>query len=111
MNKLRFLLPSILGVLIFLTPIPWDGSLTIVIGIVNSWIKNLMGAYGLHFVVGILVTTSVLTVLDTMFSTGWIQRNAILKDLFDVSRIWLALSFAPNARKTLVPSTRQLHPR
>ena len=91
MNKLRFLLPSILGVAIFLTPIPWGGSLTIVIGIVNDWIKNLMGAYGLHFMVGILVTTSVLTVLGTMFSTGWVQRNAMLKDLFDVLPIWLAL--------------------
>ena len=70
-NKLRFLLPSLLGVLIFLTPIRWDGKLTIGIGIVTGWIKDLMGAYGLHIVVGLLVATSILTVLGTMLRTGW----------------------------------------
>ncbi len=70
-NKLRFLLPSLLGLLIFLTPIRWDGKLTIGIGIVTGWIKDLMGAYGLHIVVGLLVATSILTVLGTMLRTGW----------------------------------------
>jgi nucleoside recognition membrane protein YjiH len=90
-NKLQFLLPSLLGVLIFLTPIRWDGNLTIGIGIVTGWIEGLMGAYGLHFVIGLLVATSVLTVLGTMFSTGWIHRHPMLKNLFDVPRSWLAL--------------------
>lgn len=91
MNKLRFLLPSFFGVLIFLTPIPWDSKQTIGIGIVVAWLKNLMGANGLDIVIGILVTTSALTVLGTLFKTGWIHRYAVLKDLFDVSPIWLVL--------------------
>jgi len=90
-NKLRFLLPSFLGVLIFLTPIRWDGKLTIGIGIVTGWVKDLMGAYGLHIVVGLLVATSILTVLGTTLRTGWIHRHAMLKDLFDVPFIWLTL--------------------
>ncbi|NOX69840.1 MAG: YjiH family protein [Gammaproteobacteria bacterium] len=94
MNKLRFVLPSLLGILIFLTPIPWDGSQTVGIGIVTGWIKNLMGAYGLHIVVSVLVTTSVLTVLGTVFSTRWIHRHKILKDLFEVPHIWLFLRLA-----------------
>lgn len=91
MNKLRFLLPSFLGVLIFLTPISWDGHQTIGISIVTNSIKNLMGAYGLHIVVGVLVTTSVLTVLGTIFRTSWVHRHNILEDLFDVPLGWLVL--------------------
>ncbi|MGI9249283.1 MAG: YjiH family protein [Woeseiaceae bacterium] len=90
-KKLRFVLPSFLGVLIFLTPIRWDGKLTIGIGIVTGWIKNLMGAYGLHIVVGLLVITSILTVLGTALRSDWIHRRAMLKDLFDVPRTWLVL--------------------
>ena len=87
----RFLLPSVCGVLIFLTPIPWDGNLTIGISLVVGWIKDLMGETGLHIVVGLLVTTSVLTILGTLFNTGWIHRHDVLKELFDVSPIWLIL--------------------
>lgn len=90
-KKLHFILPSLLGVLIFLTPIPWDGKLTIVIGIVTDWIKSLMGDYGLHIVVGITVITSILTVLGTIFRISWIRRHHGFKDLFDVPVIWLLL--------------------
>ena len=79
MKKLRFLLPSFVGVLIFLTPVPWNGTLTLLIGIVTGWIKAAMGDYGLHMVVGLLTTTSVLTILGTTLKTGWIQRHAALK--------------------------------
>ncbi len=90
-KKLHFVLPSLLGVLIFLTPLPWDGNLTIVIGIITAWIKTLMGDYGLHIVVGLTVITSILTVLGTMLRVDWIHRRVMLKDLFDVPLIWLAL--------------------
>ena len=90
-KKLHFLLPSALGVLVFLTPVPWDGKLTIVIGIVTGWVRVLMGDYGLHIVVGIMVTTSILTVLGTTLRMDWIQRRAKLKELFDVPLVWLLL--------------------
>ena len=74
-KALHFILPSALGVLVFLTPVPWDGKLTIGIGIVTGWVKVLMGGYGLHIVLGLVVTTSILTVLGTAFSVDWIQRR------------------------------------
>lgn len=91
MTKLRFLLPSLLGILIFLVPIPWDGRITIGIGVVTNWLKDLMGAYGLHFVIVLIVITSVLTLLGTTFRVGWIHRHAGLKNLFAVPPIWLIL--------------------
>jgi len=90
-KKLHFLLPSALGVLVFLTPVPWNGKLTIVIGIITGWVRVLMGDYGLHIVVGIVVTTSILTVLGTTLRMDWIQRRAKLKELFDVPLVWLLL--------------------
>ncbi len=50
-----------------------------------------MGDYGLHIVVGIVVTTSILTVLGTTLRMDWIQRRAKLKELFDVPLVWLLL--------------------
>ena len=91
MTTLRFLLPSLLGVLIFLTPIPWDGHTTIGIGVVTGWIKELMGAYGLHIVIAVMLITTVFTVLGTTFRVGWIHRRDISKNLFAVPLIWLIL--------------------
>jgi nucleoside recognition membrane protein YjiH len=93
-NKLRFLLPSLFGVLVFLTPVPWNGHLTIGIGIITGWVKSLMGDYGLSIVVMLTVVTSVLTLLGTTFRVGWIHRHAFLKELFDVPLIWLLLRVA-----------------
>ena len=90
-TKLRFVLPSLLGVLVFLIPVPWDGRLTIGVGIVTRWIKTLMGGYGLHILVGIMAATCVLTVLGTVFRGRWLQRHDGMKELFDVDVIWLLL--------------------
>lgn len=91
---MRFALPSLLGVLLFLTPVPWDGHLTIGIGIVTSWIRALMGDYGLQLVVSLTILTSVMTLLGTVFRARWIQQRRWLKELFDVSLIWLLLRLA-----------------
>jgi nucleoside recognition membrane protein YjiH len=90
-NKLRFLLPSLLGILTFLTPIRWNGSQTIGIDILRGWFKALLGIHVLHIVVGVLVVTSVLTILGTVFKNDWIRRHQKWKDLFDVPVAWLAL--------------------
>ena len=90
-NSLRFALPSLLGVLIFLTPIPWDGKLTIGIGIIYGWIRTLMGDYGLPIIVTLIAVASVLTILGTLVRIPWIQRHKRLHDLFDVPIVWLLL--------------------
>ena len=90
-NKLRFLLPSLVGVLMFLTPIRWNGNLTIGIDILKAWFATLLGVHVLQIVVGILVVTSILTVLGTVFKVDWIRRHRKWKELFDVPRAWLAL--------------------
>ena len=90
-NKLRFLLPSFAGILMFLTPIRWDGNLTIGIEILTGWFKDQLGIHVLHIVVGVLVVTSILTVLGTVLKVGWIRRHRKWKELFDVPVSWLAL--------------------
>jgi nucleoside recognition membrane protein YjiH len=89
--KLRFLLPSLAGILTFLTPIRWNGNFTIGIEILTGWFKDLLGIHVLHIVVGVLVVTSILTVLGTVFKVGWIRRHRKWKDLFDVPVSWLGL--------------------
>lgn len=90
-NKLRFLLPSLVGILTFLTPIRWNGNLTIGISIVVDLVKTMLGTHTLKIVIAVFVVTSVLTVLATVFKVDWIRRRKKWKELFDVPVIWLLL--------------------
>ena len=90
-NKLRFLLPSLVGILTVLTPIRWNGNLTIGISIVVDLVKTMLGAHTLKIVIAVFVMTSILTVLATVFKVDWIRRRKKWKDLFDVPVTWLVL--------------------
>lgn len=84
-------MPSALGVLIFLTPIRWDGNLTIGIGLATQWVMTQMGAYGLHLVVLVMTLTALLTFLGSVVKPRVFQTNQWLAELFDVTLPWLAL--------------------
>ena len=91
MTYLRFILPAALGVLIFLTPLYWDGAVTIGIGLLTGWMKGLFGAYGLHLVVLVVVVTAVMSLLGSLVRPRWITSNAVLESLFCVSGAWVFL--------------------
>jgi nucleoside recognition membrane protein YjiH len=88
-RALNFILPSLLGVAIFLAPIPYNGQTTILIGIISGTIKSLLGVYGLHAVVGITILTNILTFLGTFVKARWIHEWPRAKELFDVSLAWV----------------------
>ena len=93
-NVLRFLIPSLAGVLIFLMPISWDGNLTIGIGIITGWVKTLLGEQALGTVVILMALVSSLTLLGSVARMRWIHNHKSLKELFVVSPIWLLLRLA-----------------
>jgi nucleoside recognition membrane protein YjiH len=90
-SVLRFVLPSLAGILIFLTPIQWHGNSTIGIGIITGWLKVALGSFALPILIGILILTSVLTIAGTVFKNRWIHDSDRLKDIYDVSVTWLLL--------------------
>jgi nucleoside recognition membrane protein YjiH len=91
-NAIRFLLPALFGMLTFLTPIPWDGHLTI--GIITDGVRQLFGGLGLLIVIALMISTAVLTLCGTTFRASWILERAWLRNLFDVPFIWLLLWLA-----------------
>ena len=93
-SALRFLLPSLLGVLIFLTPVPWDGNLTIGIDIITGWVRDLLGDYGLHLVVALTIITSAMTLIATILQPAWIASRQQLNELFNVPLVWVLLRLA-----------------
>lgn len=84
-------MPSLFGVLIFLTPISWNGQLTIGIGVVTGWIRTALADADIEIVILLLIVSSLLTVAGSAFKSEWIHRQPLLRELFDVPSVWLIL--------------------
>ncbi|WP_305856406.1 YjiH family protein [Balneatrix alpica] len=92
----RFLLPSLLGVLMFLVPFTVDGKVTIGMGVLADWLKSLADAYLVTFIAYLTLVAGVVSLMmrlwrPTLAEDG--KATALLR-LFDVSWTWTLIRFA-----------------
>ncbi|MFC0525557.1 YjiH family protein [Pontibacillus salicampi] len=86
----KFLLPSLLGILLFLVPIPFQGKITIGVGIFAEYIQGLFTAQ-IPYVMTALITLSFLfAILKQVMNPHWMQ-NTIAEQLFGITPFWTGL--------------------
>jgi nucleoside recognition membrane protein YjiH len=88
---LIFLIPSLLGVLLFLTPIVYDGKVTIGLGVMADALKAATSDYLPAIAVALLGFSAVLGVLASLFKPRWITARPALNELFNLHPLWLGL--------------------
>ena len=88
----KFAIPSLLGVLTFLTPIKVDGNWTILMGWMSSGAKNLAGDTVMTWLVFSLLWISAIGTLGvkTVLRGRWPDESMIVR-LFDVATVWVVL--------------------
>lgn len=85
---LRFFIPSLLGVAVFLLPIPKDGTLTIIIGLMVDALRSVLKDY-LPLIGMIIVGISgVMTLVAVFLKPDFIVKNEFLKSVFVVGPLW-----------------------
>ena len=92
-NKLfwRFLIPSLIGIFLFVTPIQYEGNLSIPIAVASGVIQKLLGDYTTIVIWAIISISAIFTILHKIFKFPFIKRNPKLDGLFDVKGIWLII--------------------
>ena len=92
-NKLfwRFLIPSLIGVFLFVTPIQYEGNISIPIAVASSFLQKILGEYSLVLIWIIISLSAVVTILHKIFKIPFIKRNPKLDNLFDVKGIWFII--------------------
>ncbi len=88
---LRFIVPSLIGVLLFMTPLNYQGMLTIPIAIAAQWLQQLLADALPAMVMVIVLFSACVTLLQRLFKVQFIHRNDFLKSLFEVSSIVLLI--------------------
>jgi nucleoside recognition membrane protein YjiH len=89
-NILMFAIPSLLGLLFFMTPITFGDSVTIPIAVMASTVLDLLGNSATAVVTALVVLSAVVSVLVTLTKPVVITRHGFLNGLFNVTPIWLA---------------------
>ncbi|WP_428910869.1 YjiH family protein [Niallia sp. Krafla_26] len=84
---LKFIIPSLIGVLLFLTPVKFNGEVTIGVGIFASLLKNVFSEHIPAFIVFILGLSVGVSILTKLVKPHFIMENKFLKGLFNVG-IW-----------------------
>ncbi|MFC7322694.1 YjiH family protein [Halobacillus campisalis] len=88
---MKFLIPSIIGVLLFLVPVSFNGSVTIGLGIMADGLQAAISDYIPLFMTIVLWTSVLGSFLIKTISSPAIRNHKFLSSLFDIGLFWIVL--------------------
>ncbi|SKC40670.1 YjiH family protein [Maledivibacter halophilus] len=88
-NILKFLIPSLIGIALFLLPIPYNGAISTPVGVISEWLANVSKPYSPLFVTTIIVISATISTITSLFKPKFIIENNLLKKLFVTNNFYL----------------------
>ncbi len=85
-----FLVPSIIGIILFMIPVQYDGSWTIVVKIIADMISDAIGEMLPALCVGIVTISAILGVIF-LSKPNFIATYPIVANTFSTTAIWVAI--------------------
>lgn len=83
-----FLIPSIIGIILFMIPVKHNGEWTVTVKIIADYIGSWLGGI-LPILCVVIITVSAVLSLIALAKPKFIVENHLLKDTFAVSPIWV----------------------
>ena len=87
-DLLKFLIPSLIGLTMFLLPIPRDGTLTIIVGVIHDWLQLVLESFLPYIGMGIVTFSGAFTLFSVAFKPSFVKNNDFLNKLFIVGPVW-----------------------
>ncbi|WP_439036004.1 YjiH family protein [Agarivorans sp. Z349TD_8] len=87
----KFILPSLLGIFLFMLPLPYNGSYTIPVAILAKSLVAGLGDSALWLVVGFITISAIMSTYTLLTKPRWLGKNALLTSLFKVSKAWYGI--------------------
>ena len=88
---LTFIVPSLIGLLLFMTPISYQDAITIPIAIISKALQSFLGDALIGIVTGIVIFTAIASALVKAIKPKLVTENSFLNSLFNVTPIWLVI--------------------
>ncbi|MFT5875175.1 MAG: nucleoside recognition membrane protein YjiH [Clostridium sp.] len=87
-DLLKFIVFSVLGVFLFLIPVPSKGTFNLPVGIIIDFIKQILGTSLLYIATGIVLLSAAISAWASFAKPDLIVKNKTLSDLFVVSPLY-----------------------
>jgi len=86
-----FFVPSLIGVFLFMTPVPIGEAMTIPIAVMAKAVQEWIAPFALGLITTIVCITGVMSLIIKFFKPRALLKIFIIKHLFDVSWLWLTV--------------------
>jgi len=81
LDVLKFLIPSLLGISLFIIPLKYNGEITIPIAIFSGWIQGVLAAYLPAIMTAIIILTLLGTIIAKFFKPAFIVNRPFFNSL------------------------------
>lgn len=88
---LMFIIPSVIGILLFMTPIKYNGEITIPIAILSGFMQELFGASIPSIMTFLIALTAIITVIAKFIDLPFIKKSPFFMSLFNVHSVWIII--------------------
>ena len=89
---LKFLIPSFLGVLLFLTPIVINGAPTVLVAYLANSLRDFIGEYAKYVTTGVYVSAAIVSMVYMAIPARVAEKTPFLKHVFRTGPIWFSLT-------------------
>ncbi|SET75628.1 nucleoside recognition GATE domain-containing membrane protein YjiH [Oceanobacillus limi] len=87
-EHLKFILPSLIGILFFITPVQTDEGFTIPIAILANWVQEILANHLSLIMMIIITVTAIFTVFARISGPNVFTRAPFFRNLFYTSMFW-----------------------
>ncbi|UAL47306.1 YjiH family protein [Sutcliffiella horikoshii] len=87
-DKLKFIIPSIIGILLFMFPVMYNDELTIPIAILAGLLGDLLGSSIPYIMTAVITITAIATVVTKLAKPAFTKNQGFFNTLLNVSIFW-----------------------
>jgi nucleoside recognition membrane protein YjiH len=87
-ENLKFIIPSLIGILLFIVPIKAEGGFTIPIAILANWVQDKLADQLSFIMMMIIIITAVLTIFARIIGRSRLEKTPFFQNLLYVNWFW-----------------------
>ncbi len=87
----KFIVPSLIGITLFMFPITHNGEITIPIAILSKYIQNSIAPIAHYLVISIVLVSALTSLASRVFRPTFVLQSPYLKALFHPSTLWFSI--------------------
>ncbi|MEH7382282.1 YjiH family protein [Bacillus sp. JJ1533] len=89
MDYLKFIIPSLLGILLFIVPFQYQDAFTIPVAILAGIVQDILGESIPYIMTGLVTITGMISMFTVFIKPAFITKSPFLSGLFYVSPVWV----------------------